>query len=64
MSTASEYRELLIKYAPQPIRSQPMYERAMAQLEELMVPDPTPAHSVFIELLSTLIERYELREMR
>jgi HTH-type transcriptional regulator/antitoxin HigA len=62
MSAAAEYRKLLTKYAPRPIRTQAMYERALAQLEQLMVPRPSAARSLLIELLATLIERYESRE--
>jgi HTH-type transcriptional regulator/antitoxin HigA len=62
MSTAAEYRQLLTKYAPQPIRSQEMYEQALAQLEKLMVPRPSAARSLLIEVLATLIEQYESRE--
>jgi HTH-type transcriptional regulator / antitoxin HigA len=62
VSTATEYRQLLTKYAPQPIRSQKAYERALAQLEKLMVPRPNAARSLLIEMLSTLIEKYESRE--
>lgn len=59
MSTAAEYRELLGKYAPQPIRSQKMYEQSLKQLEELMEPHPNAARSMLIEVFSTLIEQYE-----
>lgn len=62
VSTATEYRQLLAKYAPQPIRSQKAYERALAQLEKLMVPRPNAARSQLIEVLATLIEKYESRE--
>ena len=62
MSTVTGYRQLLAKYAPQPIRSQAAYEQALAQLEELMVPRPTAARSLLIEVLATLIEKYESRE--
>jgi HTH-type transcriptional regulator/antitoxin HigA len=62
VSTATEYRQLLTKYAPQPIRSQKAYEQALAQLEELMVPRPNAARSLLIEVLATLIEKYESRE--
>jgi HTH-type transcriptional regulator/antitoxin HigA len=61
MSTATEYRQLLTKYAPRPIRSQRAYEQALAQLEKLMVPRPNAAHSLLIEVLATLIEKYESR---
>lgn len=62
MSTATEYRQLLTEYAPQPIRSQKAYENALAQLETLMVPRPNAARSLLIEVLATLIEKYESRE--
>jgi HTH-type transcriptional regulator/antitoxin HigA len=62
MSTVTGYRQLLTKYAPQPIRSQKAYERALAQLEKLMVPRPNAARSLLIEVLATLIEKYESRE--
>lgn len=62
VTTATEYRQLLTKYAPRSIRSQKAYERALAQLEKLMVPRPNAARSMLIELLSTLIEQYESRE--
>jgi HTH-type transcriptional regulator/antitoxin HigA len=62
VSTATEYRQLLTKYAPQPIRSQDAYEQALATLEKLMVPRPSAARSLLIEVLATLIEKYESRE--
>jgi HTH-type transcriptional regulator/antitoxin HigA len=62
MSTATEYRQLLTKYAPRPIRSQRAYEQAIAQLEKLMVPHPNAARSLLIEVLATLIEKYESRQ--
>src|SRR6266545_6095341 len=62
MSTVAGYRRLLAKYAPQPIRSQESHERALAQLEKLMVPRPNAARSLLIEVLATLIEKYESRE--
>src|SRR5437867_1477035 len=62
MSTATEYRGLLTKYAPQPIRSAADYRRAVAQLERLMMPHPGTARSLLIEVLATLIEKYESRE--
>jgi HTH-type transcriptional regulator / antitoxin HigA len=62
MSTATEYRQLLTKYAPRPIRSRAAYEQALAQLESLMTPRPNAARSMLIEMLSTLIEKYESRE--
>jgi HTH-type transcriptional regulator/antitoxin HigA len=62
MSTVTGYRQLLTKYAPQPIRSREMYEQALAQLETLMVPRPNAARSLLIEVLATLIEKYESRD--
>ena len=61
MSTATGYRQLLAEYAPQPIRSQKAYQRAVAQLEALMVPRPNAARSMLVEVLATLIEKYESR---
>jgi antitoxin component HigA of HigAB toxin-antitoxin module len=62
MSTATEYRELLVRFLPHPIRSAADYRRSLVQLERLMVPRPTAARSQFIEVLATLIERYESRD--
>ena len=62
MSTATEYRQLLATYAPRPIRSQKAYEQALATLEKLMVPRPNAARSLLIEVLATLVEKYESRE--
>lgn len=62
MSTVAGYRQLLTKYAPQPIRSQKDYKQALTQLEELMVPHPNAASSLLIEMLATLIEKYESRQ--
>lgn len=59
VSTATEYRQLLAKYSPRPIRSQGAYEQALATLEGLIVPRPNEAHSLLIELIATLIEKYE-----
>jgi HTH-type transcriptional regulator / antitoxin HigA len=61
MSTATEYRSLLAQYAPQPIRSDRAYHRAVAQLEKLMSAHPDAARSLLIDVLSTLIEKYESR---
>lgn len=63
MSVTAEYRDLLLKYVPQPIHSDRDYRRAMALLEKLMVPRPGLARSRLIEVLSTLIETYESREL-
>lgn len=61
MSVATEYRDLLLEYVPQPIRSEQAYRRALSQLEKLMVPKPGVARGRLIEVLSTLIEDYESR---
>ena len=62
MSTATEYRELLVRFLPHPIRSDADYRRSLVQLERLMVPRPTAARSQLIEVLATLVERYESRD--
>ncbi|MEX2113610.1 MAG: helix-turn-helix domain-containing protein [Pirellulales bacterium] len=62
MSVMTEYRDLLVKYLPQPIRSDRDHRRAISQLEQLMVPRPSAARSRLIEVLSTLVEDYESRE--
>jgi len=62
MSTAAEYRDLLVEFVPHPIRSDGDYKRAVAQLEQLMELRPSTARSRLIELLATLIERYESRD--
>jgi len=62
MSTATEYRDLLVEFVPHPICSDSDYRRAVAQLEQLMEPRPSTARSRLIELLATLIERYESRD--
>lgn len=61
MSVANDYRNLLLEYLPQPIRSDRDY-RVLAQIEKLMVPKPGAARGRLIEVLSTLIENYESRE--
>lgn len=62
MTPNSKYRELLAKYPPRPIRTQQEYERALVQLEKVMVPHPDAARSQLIEVLATLIESYEARQ--
>ncbi len=62
MSTATEYRDLLIEFVPHPIRSDADYRRALTQLDQLMEPHPSAARSQLIEVLATLIERYESRD--
>lgn len=62
MSTATEYRDLLMRFLPHSIRSHADYRRLLVQLEWLMVPWPSAARSQFIEVLATLIERYESRD--
>lgn len=63
MGVVAEYRKLLVEYLPQPIRSAQDYNRAMVQLEKLMVPKPGAARSLLIEVISTLIEQYEARDL-
>ena len=62
MSTATEYRDLLVQFASRPIHSAADYRRTVAQLEQIMVPHPSAARSQLIEVLATLIERYESRD--
>jgi HTH-type transcriptional regulator/antitoxin HigA len=62
MSVATEYRDLLIEFVPQPIHSAKQCSRARAKLDKLMVPHPSAAQSLLIEVLATLIEQYESRE--
>jgi HTH-type transcriptional regulator/antitoxin HigA len=62
MSTTTEYRELVSKYLPRPIRNDADYRRTLRQVESLMEPHPRPARSMLIEVLSTLVEQYESRE--
>ncbi len=62
MSTDTQYRDLLVKFVPRPIRSDRDYRRALADLEKLMIPHPGAAQSLLIEVFSTLIEQYESRE--
>jgi antitoxin component HigA of HigAB toxin-antitoxin module len=62
MSVTTEYRDLLVEFTPQPIHSRQAYRRAIAQVEQLMVPKPGVARSRLIEMLSTLVEDYESRE--
>lgn len=59
MSFLSEYRDLVTKYLPQPLTSETRYRRTLRQLEQLMVPRPSRAQSMLIEVLSTLVEEYE-----
>jgi len=63
MSVSSEYRRLLQNLVPQPIRSEREYQRALRQLSGLMTPKPGAAHSLMIEMLSTLIEHYESQKL-
>lgn len=62
MSTATEYRDLLVEFVPRPIHSDADYRRAVRQLEHLMEPHPSTARSQLIEVFATLIERYESRD--
>lgn len=59
MSTTAEYRQLVNQYLPRPLRTESDYRRALKQVEKLMVPHPSPAVSMLIEVLATLIEQYE-----
>jgi HTH-type transcriptional regulator/antitoxin HigA len=63
MKRSTEYVDLLAEYSPQPIHSTSAYHRALAQVEQLMVPRPSAAERLLIELLATLVEKYESREL-
>lgn len=62
MSAATEYRDLLIEFVPRPLHSDADYRRAVRQLEQLMEPHSSTARRQLIEVLATLIERYESRD--
>jgi HTH-type transcriptional regulator/antitoxin HigA len=62
MNTTAEYRKLVSRILPEPIRNEADYRRMLAKLEKLMVPNPSRPVSMLIEVLSTLIESYESRE--
>lgn len=62
MSITTEYRTLLAKFLPQPIRTDDDYRRVLGQLEQLMVPQPSGARRLLIEVLATLVEMYESRD--
>jgi HTH-type transcriptional regulator/antitoxin HigA len=59
MGVVSEYRQLVNRYLPRPLRTDADYRRALKQVEKLMVPHPSPAASMLIEMLAMLIEQYE-----
>lgn len=59
MRTTAEYRTLINKYLPRPIVTEADYQRALKQVEKLMVPHPSRARSMLIEVLATLVEQYE-----
>jgi HTH-type transcriptional regulator/antitoxin HigA len=44
---------------PQPIRTAAQYRRALRQLDELMVPNPSRERGMMIDVLATLVQRYE-----
>jgi HTH-type transcriptional regulator/antitoxin HigA len=54
-----DYPRLLAELQPRPIRSDAEYRRRLAQIEELMRPDPSPDVSAMIELLALIIEAWE-----
>jgi HTH-type transcriptional regulator/antitoxin HigA len=62
MSTTTEYRELVSEYLPRPVRNEADYRRTLRQVEKLMTPHPSPARSMLIEVLATLVEQYESHE--
>jgi len=59
-----EYARLLTRTLPAPIESEEDYERLLARAEELMERDEddlSPGEGKLLDLLVTLIERYEER---
>jgi HTH-type transcriptional regulator / antitoxin HigA len=63
MSTMTAYQSLLLDYEPRPIRSEAAYRKALRQVEKLMRPHLSRAESELVEVLATLIEQYESREL-
>lgn len=59
---ATVYDDLLTQYKPRPIYSDQSYRKALAAVERLMHlahPKPTAAQRDMIDLLATMIQRYE-----
>ena len=59
MATLSAYDELLLRIKPQPIRSKAQYRRVLAQLDELMEPQPGREVSLMVDLLAAIVQQYE-----
>jgi HTH-type transcriptional regulator/antitoxin HigA len=59
MATLSTYDELLLEFKPQPIRTAAQHRRALKQLDALMQPHPPREHALMIDLLASLVQRYE-----
>ncbi len=57
--TTRDYQSLLMELRPRPIRSDAEYRRRLAQIEQLMRPDPSADVSAMIELLALIIEAWE-----
>jgi antitoxin component HigA of HigAB toxin-antitoxin module len=57
------YESLLLEYKPRPIRTAGEHARALKHVERLMKPNLGRAESELVELLSTLIEQYELAQL-
>jgi HTH-type transcriptional regulator/antitoxin HigA len=64
MATPTEYQSLLLDFTPRPIRAAGEYRRAMRQIERLMkMVRLSRAQGELLELLATLVEKYESREL-
>jgi HTH-type transcriptional regulator / antitoxin HigA len=60
ISNPESYTDLLIRYQPKPIATDADYEAAIALATEIEHrQNPTPAEETLLELLVTLVEKYE-----
>jgi HTH-type transcriptional regulator / antitoxin HigA len=60
ISNPESYTDLLIRYQPKPIATDGDYEAAIALATEIEHRQhPTPAEETLLELLVTLVEKYE-----
>ena len=63
MSTATEYRDLLVEFAPHPIRSDADYRRTVAQLERIMEARPEASSSRSSRHSSNAMSRVTIRRL-
>src|SRR4051812_2403380 len=60
----TEYQTLLVKFQPRPISSAVGHARMLKQIEQLMnQPQKSRAEHELLEILSTLVEQYELKHL-